>query len=292
MGFVDQIVPVSPPGAGRSLDLTWPDYIGALPANGSAIGTGRVTWGRQGANTPLAAVGNSQSQTDTGVGGTHGIFAATGTGWNGRGAVQLLPGNTFGATVGFRNTLDAMCIMPNFGAAATNGDRSASDDFACWRCFAIMSFPTVNGLGSDLGIEWSASNIGSPQISGGGAAGFGIIQTATDTISLIRRSAVAGAMTTTTIRQTSAADLVKWNTYEIRVIGATPDRNAQLKVFINGNSVLQLDWVTDNLGAPLASTGVFGYVTSLQAMSGGVGAQGLVVQRVRFMAGPTEASLL
>jgi hypothetical protein len=292
MGFIDQIVPSPTPGAGRSLDLSWPDYISVMPINGGAVGTGRVAWGRQGANTPSAAIGNNQSQSDTGVGGTHGFFAATGTGWNGRGAIQLSPGTTFGVNAGVRNSLDAMTLFPNFGAAAVNGDASATDDFACWRCFAIISFPATNFFGSDLGIEWTAANAGNPQLVGGGACGFGFQQTAIDTVSFIRRPAIAGALTTTAVRVTSQADLLNWNTYEIRVIGATPNTNAILKVLINGRRVLTLDWVTDVLGAPLASNGLFGYVTGLMAMSGGAGAQGLVVNRVRFMAGPTEASLL
>lgn len=291
--MIETVVSAYPPGSGRSLDITWPDYLGVMPANGTAIPLNRVAWGRQGINTPSASIGNNQAQTNTGAGGTPGVFAATGAGFQGRGAVQLVPGTTAGATVGVRMSLDAMTILPNIGAAGANGDRSNTDDYACWRCFAIIAFPLNNSFGgSDLGIEWSAANVGNWQIIGGGAAGFGFQQSAAGTVNFVRRPTVGGALTSTVVRQTSAADLVKWNTYEIRVIGATPDRNAQLKVFVNGNSVLQLDWVNDNLGVPLWSTGQFGYMTSLQAYSGGVGAQGLVVQRVRFMAGPTEASLL
>jgi hypothetical protein len=290
--FLDQIVPVNSPGAGRSLDISWPDYFAVMPQNGGAVPTTRVPWGRQGANTPAAGVGNTQAQSNTGVGGTPGFFAATGTGWNGRGAIQLNPGNTFGLNTGVRLSLDAMTMFPNYGAAAVNGDRSATDDFACWRCFAIMSFPATNAYGSDLGIEWAASNVGNWQLVGGGACGFGFQQTAADTISFIRRPSIGGALTSTIVRQTSNVDLLSWNTYEVRVIGATPDHNAFLRVFINGTRVLSLDWVNDNLGAPLASNGVFGYTTGLHAFSGGVGSQGLVVNRVRFMAAPTEAALL
>lgn len=291
--FSDQIVPSPTPGAGRSLSIYWPDYLSVMPANGAAIPIGRVAWGRQGYTTPSAGVGNNQSQSNTGVGGTPGFFSATGTGFNGRGAVQLMPGNTFGVNAGVRLSLDAMTIFPNYGAAAVNGDQSATDDFACWRCYAVMAFAGgTNGLGSDLGIEWTASNVGNPQLVGGGACGFGFQQTAVDTVSFIRRPAIAGALTTTAVRVTTAADLLSWNSYEIRIIGATPARNAVLKVLINGRSVLSLDWVTDVLGAPLASTGVYGYVTGLMALCGGAAAPGLVVNRVGFMAGPTEASLL
>lgn len=290
--MIETVVSAYPPGAGRSYDVSWPDYLGVMPINGGAVGTGRVVWGRQGGNTPSAGIGNNVSQSNTGVGGTPGFFAATGTGWNGRGAIQLVPGNTFGLNAGVRCSLDAMTIFPNFGAAAVNGDISATDDFACWRCFAILSFPVTNGYGSDLGIEWTAGNVGNPQIVGGGACGFGFQQTAADTISFVRRPSIGGALTSTVVRQTSNVDLLNWNTYEIRVIGATPARNALLKVLINGQRVLTLDWVNDNLGAPLASNGLFGYVTGLMALSGGVGSQGLVVNRVRFHAAPTETALL
>lgn len=288
MGFVDQIVPVSPAGAGRSLDLTWPDYLGPMPANGSAIPIGRVSLGRQGMNTPT--VSNTQSQSLTGVASA--VSAATGTGFNGRGGVQLLPGTGANGT-GPQIQLGPMTIMPNFGAAAVNTDQSLTDDFACWRCFVIAAFGLNNSFGFDVGPQWTAANVGANGIIAG-AAGFGFCQTAAGDVSFIRR-AVAGVapVTSTVILSTTANSLVLWRTYEIRIVGATPTNNAQLKVLINGNRVLTLDWVNDGIGSPLASTGVFGYITTLSALCANAGGPGgMVVQRVRFMAGPTESSLL
>lgn len=277
------------PGSARSIDIWWPGFTSVLPTNGGAVGIGIVTLGRQGQNSPT--VNNTQSQGLSGVGSS--VVAATGTGWNGRGAVRLHPG-TGGAGTGAQVTLDAMTINPNVGAAATNGDDSKTDDFACWRCFGVLSFGANNAFGAtdETGICWSAHNVGNYGVRQG-AAGWGFFQTALDEISFIRRSLPGGGvLSSVVVRKTSDVDLLKWNSYEMRLIGATPGGNARLLALINARLVASFDWVNDGLPTPQASNGTYGFVTTLLGRGPSATATGLSVNRVRFVAGPTEASLI
>lgn len=272
------------PGAARVYDATWPALL--TPAGGFNVAIGTPAFiTRQGAGAPAA--GNSSTSAGTvvwsgnvtpdGYRGRHGAIFRPGVGAPGTGALQ---------------TLDAMVMLPAVGTKNYVGDASDTDDWSCWRCFAMMAIEDQPSYAADSGILWASHNVGNYDITAGFASGFGFSQTASGQMSFIRRQGVGGPFTATVVR--NAGDLGAWHSYEVRVIGAKPTTNALLKVFIDGLQVLSLDWVTDALPMPLASNGTWGYQTVLTAHGAGVGGgnAGFCVNRVRFMVGPTEQSLL
>ena len=279
----------STPGAARSIDITWPGIMQVRPNNGVAVGPiGFMT--RQASELPI---NNTSSQQFTGIGST--ATWGTGTGYRGRAGIVFVCGTGAGGT-GVYQTLDPMCIVPTFGDMSLQGDASGADDYACYRCQAIIAFESHSVYTSDIGIIWATAVAGGYDIQNAvvGSSGFGFCQTAADEVSFVRRSVNGGgALTKTVVRKTSVADLQKWHVYEVRVIGATATQNAKLKVLVDGALILNLDWITDNLPNPIHSNGIYGFNTVLVNHAANAGSVGqFAVNRVRFMIAQDEQSLL
>lgn len=282
--FIDTIVPAPILGAQRTLDITWPGILGLRPNNGSAVGAiAHMT--RQGAGQPL------QNTSGVALIGAGSAFQwGTGTGYLGRAAGVLRPGH--GAPpVGMNVQLDPMVLTPTFGPSTNQNDGSQTDDWACWRCYGILSFQPQVSYAADMGMVWVCLNAGNSDLTNG-AKGFGFLQTSDTQISFSIAPALGGGIGTTSVVFTGNVQL--WNTYEIRIIGATPANNAVLKVFVNGRRVISYDWVTAGLPDPQHSNLQYGFLTMLNAHASGVGgdASGFAINKARFIVGPTEASLL
>ncbi len=295
--MIETVISTPPAGAGRSLDLMWPGLLDTLGVNGTAVSNAVNMVGRPG-GVSLGA----QFQTVSGVGSA--IAYATGTGFNGRGAVQLIPG-TGGANTGAKVQL-TWGLNPSLGGASVNGylNSALTDPYACYRLVSLLSFGANNNTAvtNETGWVYSAHNVGDHTIRPGGACGFGFIQTAADTVSFVRRAGVSGAggvVTVVPVIQSSAAGILNWHCYEIRIIGATSAQNAQLKAFVDGQQVnLQgvngpaLDWIADSLPTPLASNGVYGFQCAFHGRGPGVGASGLAIYRTFYQTAPVEAALV
>lgn len=290
--MIETVVTPPIPGAARIYDVTWPaSGLGLIPANGTNVGLPGFI-GRQNAGAP--AVGNSSSQQLSGSGATvKWATGAAGEGYIGRAAVVLRPGTGAPGT-GAVQTMDAMYITPTIGPSSGQGDNSATDDWAVWRCFAIMAFNTFqDSYAFDTGITWLCNNAATFEIGGGVCSGFGFVQKGPNLVQFVINQ-INGAANPRFTTVLATAAIGNWNTYEIRVIGATPTKNAVLKVLLNGKQVVAFDWVTDSLPTPIAGNGVYGFGTTLVAHgagpSGGA-ATGVFFNRVRFMVGPTEQSV-
>lgn len=283
--MIETIVPAPIPGAGRMLDVTWPGILSLRPGNGTNIGAlGSFT--RQGSQAPI---NNTTAQSATGVASS--IQWGTGTGYFGRSACLFKPG-TGAPGLGAAQSMDPMVITPSFAPAANQSDASDTDDFRCFRLFAVMSFQPQPSYAGDTGFTCVALNAGNMDLTTS-AKGFGICQKAANQVSFIMAPALAGGLTINTPIFTG--DVAVWRTYELRVLGATPSSNAKVKVFVNGTQVVQFDWVNDGFPDPLHSNGSYGFQTYIVAHGGGVGgagAAGLALDHIRFIVGPTEASLL
>lgn len=275
-------------GAGRTLDIAFPDFDD-YGVNGTAYPLAAGSRGRGGA--ARTGLNYAQSQTVTGTGT---VTYATGDGWNGRGGVLLFPG-----AAGFAKLTPGWAMNPALGAAAVNG--YLNDPYSCFRTLAVLSFNIGNAVAGvrETGWVWQAHNVGTETLRGG-AAGFGFIQTGADEISFARRAGVGGGgglLTTVPVLQ--AAEILDWHVYEIRIIGATPTKNAQVKAFIDGRQVnLQgvngstLDWIADGLPTPRASNGIYGFRAAFNADGQAAANTGMVLHRTFLQAAPNEVNLL
>lgn len=288
--FIDSTVPQPVPGAARTYSVTWPGVIQTRPATGTNVGQA-PNMTRQGSQAPLGAITSAQQFTGVGSSITWGTNI-TATAYLGRAAVIFRPG-TAAPPTGAVQQMDALVMTPTWGAKTDQTDSSATDDYACWRLVTVLSFQPQPSYVADNGVTAVCLNAGSYDIISGFASGFGFIQTADQEVSFVRRSVNAGGLLTKT-PIISGVDLQKWRTYELRIIGATPAKNAILKVFVNGNIVLTLDWVTDALPSPVHSNGTYGFQVCGVAHCAGVGGgnAGFALNTASMMVGPTEASLL
>jgi hypothetical protein len=278
-------------GAGRTLDAVFPGND-TLGQNGAAYPLAQTARGRPGVGQIYAGYSQSQSVTGTGA-----VRYATGTGWNGRGAIQLFPG-----AAGTAKLATGFSVNPALGAAAVNS--YVSDPMSCYRLLAIMSFGAGNSVAGALETSWvwSAPAAGNTTLRGG-ASGFGFIQTAVGTVSFARRAGSGGGgglLTETPALVSDAAGILNWHAYEIRIIGATSTTNAQLKAFIDGTQVnlagvngATLDWVADGLPNALDSSGgLYGFNNWVHGNGAAAPATGLVFHRIYLQAAPDEINLL
>ncbi len=277
-------------GAGRTLDAWFPGTE-SCGQNGAAFPLATAARGRPG--TGPASAGFTQAQSVTGTGA---VRWATGTGWNGRGGVQCFPG-----AAGTAKFATGFAINPALGAAALNA-YLRGDPMLCYRMVHFMSFGTGNSTAGALetGVVWSCQNVGNTHLRAG-ASGFGFIQTAAGTVSFARRSVVGGGvLTETPVLVSTDAGILDWHAYEIRLLGATSARNAQLKAFVDGNQVdLQgvngpsLDWVDDALPNALDSSGgVYGFHNWVHGWGNAAAATGVVTHRIFLQTAPDEVNLL
>jgi hypothetical protein len=281
--MIETVVTPRSAGAGRFADVFWPGITAWLSQNTVVNPSGIPAQIRNGG----APLGNTIGQIIQGgsVGAQTEYFPL----YRGRNALVMRPGTGPDGS-GYQATFDPLSVLPVIGAKTQQLDASTTDQMLCYRAYGILQIEAPDTFSFPTGLSWSAPNAGSYNL-GDGASGFMFSITNTGVINFTRRAAIAGAVVTEAV-YTGSPTL--WNSYEIRILGATPSRNSLLKVYVNGILRKTYDWVTDNLCNCVSNVGGYQLKMSVQARGPGVnGANGgVAINRLHASWAPTEADLL
>ena len=213
-------------GAGRKFSYTWGGYGNTAPNNDPVMTNSTAR--------PTATTDNFWTTTVTGappasrgIAATNGRIAARWTSNTGTG-YELVPNDSTRLTMPFQ-TVKGTGTMFNV------------DDFYCWSVSAILAFNAIPAaITGDLGLVLSiGARSGAPtrgRIRSATFAGMMLGPSNTGVTSFIVRQADGGALTFNQQTPTQP-DQTQFNRYEIRLVGPTPNAEAQVKVFIN--NVLQ-----------------------------------------------------
>lgn len=218
---VPTLAALVPPGATRFLDFTFPAFLTARTTGAFPATTGQS---RLSGNSVAGAV----SQTSGGT-GTQGLVK-----YNNQASCTLV--NAAGPDLS-AVTWALPIVYPFLDRLGGGADFNSVYDLVVWRCQFIMAFPNIPGsipAGADIGMLMCAANQTNLNGTRGGVL-FGPRDN--NTIGLGVRRVNGGGYTVDTTMSLAAAgiaDLTNFNLYELRLLNATPTRNALLKAFING----------------------------------------------------------
>lgn len=208
----ETVIPAPIRGAARTLDMAYPAPLPQAVSN-NAIG---LTWiNRQGFATFTM--------------GTTSTFGAQppGSGWfeyRGRMAFKTNGSGTSGSY--YISGGNFAIYFPT-----TQLDAAYNDDFACWRVVAILAFDPGLGAG-DTGIEIGAA--ANYDVITGNAPGFRFGPAGPNSAAFQVRQNGGGPLTVNQAIAPVGMSTQDYNAYEIRFIGATPQRDAVVKAFFNG----------------------------------------------------------
>lgn len=275
-GRVETQVSPFPPGSGRKMDYTFPDW--------NANATGAVT--NQIRDRPGAQAANPAGSITGGATGTSNVGFVQGVP-----CVRMINGaNLNGGNV---------CIVDGAGRlhlrtlSANNLYSTSTDDYAVHRVYMIARMVATPADATDVGLQivlGAASNAG---ILKNVVPGIGIQFDNTGNCSYLQHGN-SGAVTSANL-QTVAQGFVNtdWHMFEFVFINATSQSNGSVKVKLDGFLKLTKAFgsVPDDLPLP-SSAGANvnnGYVVNFQAQSRNCE---MDVAMVRVQRGPTEQAVL
>lgn len=238
MGSRQALVQGAPPGAGRGLELRWPDY-GTVPNDNSNPGAGSTGRGggasSAGWTIHTAATGTVRyKNNEPGVG----AGPAVGPG----GAVCAEFANAAGGDLANVQGPAAMGQLAQLPAGIV------SDPFErVFRFVAFAAFPPLGGAigaAADLGLEIVPGNVASMN-QGANRPGIMFGPTDVNKIGLRTRDGFAAPYKTDqefTLAQLGLASYNQWMLWELRIVFGDANGPAQLKAFLNnrqfGNTVV------------------------------------------------------
>lgn len=126
---------------------------------------------------------------------------------------------------------------PHVMFAKYKGGAAHKGDFANWRVKAILAFNPIGG--GDLGLALGAENIGALFMDS--HAGFTLRPNLDGTVTFYAKKVEHGAITISDVCPI-ALNVAEWNCYEFRMLGATNDTDAQLRVIINNQEQMRYSW--------------------------------------------------
>lgn len=274
MGIAETIVSPFPTGSARKRDFMLPDYRTVMTGGAPILERDRPggTNTQGGASSP----GTTGALTMGIVGGVPCIQMTNGVNLNG-GPVYIFDG---GGRISPATTNTNIKFTQN------------TDDFNCWRIYAVMRVTATPGNATDCGL----------QLILGANAGNGVLRSSvpgwamqfdnTGGCSLVQHGN-SGAQTSVVL-QSAAQGFVNtaWNMFEMRILGATASGSGFFKCLLNGQLKVLRSFASGPDDLPLPSSPGANsnnmYVTNIQyqAQNGE-----LDVAIVRSQAAPFEAAL-
>lgn len=209
-----------PRGSGRTLSYWWPPIEEIFDGNQPAL---RMQQRPQGApNTP--------SIVDIPYGSPPGPQG--GITWHGKRAIVLSAGATSGHWYG--PTFNAGPVQIYFALERpTLANLAGLDEIACWRVAALLAFENPPGpVPNDYGIMIGP---GSSIVPRGGQMGWSFGLRSTGLLGFTVRQTTSAPITYDKTYDLGAAfDVTTWHRYEVRMLSATLDTEAMVKVLVDG----------------------------------------------------------
>lgn len=275
MGRNEVVVSPFPPGSGRKMDYTFPDWNASM--GGINVGE-RDRPGAQSANpSGSSSPGTTGSLTVGFVQGVPCMRVANGATLNGGGVLIFDGGSRLHI-----NTLAANTFWSTF-----------NDDYACHRVYMMARVNATPTDATDVGLQLVLGGNSGSAILKDSVPGMGIQFDNTGGCSYIQHGN-SGAQTSTLLRSAAQGFVnTDWHQMEFVIINATPQSNGLVKVKLDGQLKLtkQFGSVPDDLPLP-SSPGAQvndGYVANLHYHSRN---GEMDVAFVRCQRGPTEQATI
>lgn len=213
--------------------------------------------------------------------------------YQGRYCISVNSDGTTGQGWTIANTNSAQGVMPF--VTVKGGQPPGLEDWNVWELSAILAFDQVAGaVTGDIGFGFSIST--RAIVRSGPQAGVEVGPRNVGSIGIVSRQTDAGGLTIDQALTVQPTDFTLWNNYTIRLIGATANSEAQLKVLVNGTPAFTANWGAGSLLPEQSLGGATAYgfcpfIVNSKAVAGSVSRMYVPTGGVSVRAAPTEDML-
>lgn len=275
MGVREVIVSPFPPGSGRKMDYTFPDWN--ANNNGGLTTAIRDRPGVQAANPTGTISGGATGTANVGV-------------VNGVSCVRLINGANLGG--GDVIVCDGAGRIHVATLSANVKFSNVTDDYAVTRVYMLARVTATPADATDCGLEIIVGNSSAGNVLFGAKPGWAFQFDNTGGCSLVQKG--NSLAVTSTLLQSAAQGFVntQFHMFEFRFINANSSTNGAFKVYLDGILKVTRAYgsVADDLPLPTTAGGNNnnGYVVNAQTQSRN---SELDVALIRVQRAPTEAAL-